>query len=513
MPEAFPESRSLWMTEAIPLPPALDRSVEADVCVVGAGIAGLTTAYLLARAGKSVVVLDKGPIGGGQTERTTAHLANAIDDRYVQIERLHGREGARLAAESHTEAIAWIEHIAEQEKIACDFLRVDGHLFLSPGDPLDLLMNELEAARRAGLSQVELLERAPLAGFDTGPCLRFPAQAQFHPLKYLAGLARGFTRLGGRIFSEAPVEKVAGGKVAAVTTRGGQTVTAAAVVVATNSPINDMFAMHTKQYAYRTYAISAPIPRGSVPLGLYWDTQEAYHYVRVQPGGDDATDFLIVGGEDHHTGHDDEGTARYGKLEAWARERFPTMGKVAFRWSGQVLETIDGLAFIGRNPMDADNVFIITGDSGMGMTHGTLGGILVSDLILGRKETEGWAKLYEPSRKTLRALGTFAKEASQMAWQYTDWLTPGEVASADEIPTGSGAILRRGLAKVAAYRDEKGLVHEVSATCPHLGGVVCWNAAERTWDCPCHGSRFDRLGKVIAGPAITDLAPAEEAGD
>jgi Rieske Fe-S protein len=180
---------------------------------------------------------------------------------------------------------------------------------------------------------------------------------------------------------------------------------------------------------------------------------------------------------------------------------------VEFRWSGQVMETIDGLAFIGRNPLDEADVFIVTGDSGMGMTHGTIAGILLTDLILGRENP--WETLYDPARKTLGAAGEFAKENLNVLRQYGDWLTGGEVASVEAVQPGTGAILRRGLTKVAAYRDEQGVLHERSAICPHLGCIVAWNEAEKTWDCPCHGSRFDRHGTVLNGPANSDLSPVE----
>jgi Rieske Fe-S protein len=215
---------------------------------------------------------------------------------------------------------------------------------------------------------------------------------------------------------------------------------------------------------------------------------------------------LIVGGEDHKTGQAGDHEERYARLEAWARERFPMIQGVEFRWSGQVLETIDGLAFLGRNPLDEPNVFIATGDSGMGMTHGTIAGMLLTDLILGRENP--WATLYDPARKTLRAIGEFARENLNVLAQYADWLTPGDVSSPEEVRPGTGAVVRRGLAKVAVYRDEQGVLHERSAACPHLGCVVGWSDAEKTWDCPCHGSRFDRYGRVLNGPANRDLTPA-----
>lgn len=509
------KNQSIWAATAkMPTYSPLQENAHADVCIVGAGIAGLTTAYLLTQAGKSVVVLDDGPLAGGVTEVTTAHLSNAVDDRYFEIERWHGEAGARLAAESHTAAIRRIEAVVKKEKIDCDFERLDGYLFLPPGEKAELLDRELAAAHRAGLNGVEKIGRAPWQSFDTGPCLRFPNQGQFHPLKYLAAVAKAIERDGGKLFTKTHVDQIDGGPPARIKA-GSLVVTADAVVVATNAPINDLLVIHTKQAPYMTYVIGARVPRGSVTKALYWDTQNPYHYVRLQGvnnGGKARNDqrecdLLIVGGEDHKTGQADDTRERHGRLETWARARFPMMEEVEFTWAGQVMETIDGLAFIGRNPLDKDNVFVVTGDSGMGMTHGTIAGILLTDLILGRENP--WATLYDPSRKTLRAAGEYAQRGLNMAAQYTDWVTGGDVNSADEIAKDSGAVLRRGLTKVAVYRDEKGELHERSAVCPHLGCIIGWHPTEKTWDCPCHGSRFDKLGKVVNGPANKELPPLE----
>jgi glycine/D-amino acid oxidase-like deaminating enzyme/nitrite reductase/ring-hydroxylating ferredoxin subunit len=497
--------QSVWAASAaMPVFPALERNVHVDVAVVGAGICGLTTAYLLARAGRRVAVIDDGPIAGGMTQMTTAHITNMMDDRYFEVEKVHGREGARLAADSHTAAIERIEMICKQEEIDCDFTRVDGYLFLAPGDSRETLEKELEAAHRAGLRAVELLERTPFPTFDTGPCLRFPKNAQFHPLKYLDGVARAIVHEGGQIFCNSHADRIEGG-VPCVVHVGKHVVTADAVVVATNVPVNDRVAIHTKQAPYMTYVIAARLPAGSVPQVLSWDTGDPYHYIRTYE------DLLLVGGEDHKTGQADDTAERFARLEAWARERFPAMGPVEFHWGGQIMETQDYLAFIGRNPMDHENIYVVTGDSGMGITHGTIAGMLISDLILGRPNP--WEKLYEPSRVRLGAAADFARENANVALQYTEWVTGGDVSSVDEIQPGSGAIVRRGLEKLAVYRDEKGAVHERHAACPHLGCVVQWNRAETTWDCPCHGSRFDPYGKVINGPANRDLAPAVRSRD
>jgi glycine/D-amino acid oxidase-like deaminating enzyme/nitrite reductase/ring-hydroxylating ferredoxin subunit len=498
---------SIWMaTKAMPSQPTLTEDTRADVCVVGAGIAGMTTAYLLARSGKSVVVLDDGPIGGGMTGRTTAHLVTALDDRYFELEKLHGEKGAKLAAESHAASIDQVERIVTEEKIECEFERLDGYLFVPPGESKDVLDRELEAAHRAGLTDIEIVARAPIESYDTDTALRFPRQAQFHPLKYLAGLAHAIKRDGGRIYTQTHASKIEGGDTALIETSHAWVVTADSVVVATNTPVNDLVAIHTKQSAYLTYVIGARVPSGSVARALFWDTPHPYHYIRVESA--DGYDVLISGGEDHKSGQKDDANVRFAALERWTRTRFPMMTEIEFRWSGEVMEPIDGLAFIGRNPMDHDNVFIATGDSGNGMTHGTIAGMLITDLIIGKENA--WAALYDPSRKTLRSLGKFVKENINVAEQYGDIVTRGEVDTTDEIVPGKGAIIRRGLKKIAAYKDEAGNVHELSAVCRHLGCIVDWNSLEKTWDCPCHGSRYDALGRVIMGPANNDLPPVEK---
>ena len=494
---------SPWMATAdVPSFPPLAEDAECDVCIVGAGIAGLTTAYTLARAGKRVIVLDDGPVGGGETGRTTAHLSWALDDYYVEIEKVHGRDGARVAAESHRSAVDRIEAICREEHIECDFERVDGYWFAAKLDDTKLLDAEADAARQAG-AVAERVVGVPGVPFETPAALRFPNQGQFHPLKYMAGLARAAVRHGARIHCGSHVAELEKKpRRPQVKTSDKHTVTADAVVFATNSPVNDWVAMHTKQAAYRTYAIAVRIPRGSVPRALYWDTESPYHYVRLAnaPDGDV---LLIVGGEDHKTGQAADLEVRFGRLLEWSRRHFPMAGDIAFRWSGQVLEPNDYLAFLGRNPGD-ENVYIATGDSGHGMTHGTIAGMLIPDLILGVESR--WEKLYDPARKTLRSAPEFVKENVNVAAQYRDWVTPGEVSSPDDVKPGTGAIMRDGAKKFAVYRDEEGALHVRSAVCPHLYCIVDWNSVEKTWDCPCHGSRFDAYGRVVNGPAIGDLA-------
>jgi glycine/D-amino acid oxidase-like deaminating enzyme/nitrite reductase/ring-hydroxylating ferredoxin subunit len=501
----MPPTISLWhQTFSVPPRPPLEESLSVDVCVVGAGIAGLSVAWALARAGKKVVVLDLDQIGSGESGRTTAHLTNALDDRFATLEKARGAESARLAAESHTAAINRIEETVRLEGIDCDFERLDGYLFCGGDDTPELLDEELAATHRAGLIDVTRVDRAPIRGWNSGPALRFPNQGRFHVLKYLEGVARGIEKAGGAIYGETKVESVKGGTPAKVKVESGKTVTARDVVVCTNGAISDMTVTHLKQAPYRTFVVAFTVPRGSVNDALYWDTPDPYHYVRLQRLND-ASDALIVGGEDHKTAHADDAGDRFGRLEQWTRERWPVAGARLTQWSGQVLEPNDYLAFIGPNPDGAEHVWLATGDSGMGMTHGTIAGILLEALIMGKRHP--WAKLYDPKRITLhpRELGTVAKENVDVALQLADYVTPGQVDDVASIARGEGRVIRRGRHKIAAYRDEQGTLHERSAVCTHLKCIVDWNTAEKSWDCPCHGSRFDAYGQVINGPAVEDL--------
>ncbi len=475
------------------------RDVAYDVCVVGGGIAGLTTAYLLAGEGKSVAVLEaRDRLAGGETELTTAHLAWAIDDRFSHVESVRGADAARLAAASHRGAIDFIEDTARRHAIDCDFRRVDGYLFPGTDGP-DALRQEEETLRRLDLP-FELVARLP---FASGPALRFPAHGQFHPLKYLTGVAREFRNRGGVVHTQTRVTNITAGEPAVVETEAGPKVTAGSVVVAANAPFGAGTTLHAKVAAYTTYAVAVPVPVGTLASGLYWDTEDPYHYVRVQPK-DDRHEYLIVGGEDHKTGQADDQDQRWGRLEAWARKRVPGLGPATYRWSGQVFETPDGLGLIGRA---GENLCVVTGDSGMGLTHGTLGAQLVTNLVLGRPDER--AGLYAPDRWMPAAARTLLGENLNLAAQYRDWLTGGDVSSADAIPPGHGAVVRRGLTKLAVYRAEDGTAKEFSATCPHMGCVVRWNPGETTWDCPCHGSRFSAAGEVTHGPAVSGLKPVE----
>ena len=497
------KTQSLWMdTEVAPDAKRLTRDERADIVIIGSGIAGLSTAYELSQAGHSVVVIDRGKIAKGMTSRTTAHLTSPSDDGFASVTKVRGEERAREFYQSHSAAIDRIEAIQEKEKIECNFRRLDGFLFPALGKkPQDELGSEYEAAKSIGVD-VEWHTGLPFKGLGDLRCLRYANQATFHPLRYLRGLAGAIEAKGGKLFADTRVDEVEeNGDEVIIHTETGRSVRAPWAVVATNSPINDRVAIHTKQAPYRTYAMAITIPKDTLKDGLYWDTLDPYHYLRLQPGRGNF-DYVIVGGADHKTGASDDGEERHEAIEAWARNLLPKLGSVTHRWSGQVMDPIDYSAFIGRNPGN-ERVFVVTGDSGQGMTHGVVASLLISNLILQGKAD--WLELYDPARKTITAVHNFISENVTPLKNFAEYVAPGEISSLDELRPGEGAIMRRGLQKIAAYRDPKGNLYLRSAQCTHLGCHIHWNSLETCWDCPCHGSHFAPDGTALNGPAVSPL--------
>jgi glycine/D-amino acid oxidase-like deaminating enzyme/nitrite reductase/ring-hydroxylating ferredoxin subunit len=478
-------------------------NLQTDVCIVGAGIAGLSVAYALVQNGASVTVVDDGPVGGGETGRTSAHLSSALDDRYYHLESLFGEAGARLAAQSHRAAIDSIEATAARLAIDCELRRVDGYLFgarpMRDAGLAPELARELAAATRAGLEVAEL-ERAPLP-FDTGRCLRFSDQAEFQPVAYLRGLAAAIVAAGGRIHTGVRVDAIEGGDAPHVQLASGHVIHAEAIVDASNASITSRYDLPLRQAAYRSYVIGFELAPRAIPHALYWDTEDPYHYLRIASGAD-GRDILLVGGADHRTGHGDP-TAAWGALEAWTRDRIPSAGAAVTRWSGQIMEPADALGYIGA-ARGQPNVFVVSGDSGNGLTNGAIAGLLLPALIRG--EPHPWAALYAPTRGRHHGLGTLLREAASSTAPYADWLAPAEVESLAEIAPGHGAVLRHGAHRIAAHRDLAGGSCLRSARCPHMHAVVRWNPLERSWDCPAHGSRFDPCGSVINSPSAHDLS-------
>ena len=511
-------TRSTWIADADrePSRPPLSADVTCDVCVVGAGIAGLSVAYRLAKSGKRVVVLDAGPVAGGQSGRTTGFLNSYPDDGLTRLASKHDEQTAKLAVESYKDAINFIEGVCRDEDIDGGFVRCEEDFFVDPqGDDQDFLDKEMELANRIGWDEVRFADRARVPGLDTGRCLVFSNQAKTHGGRYLSGLATACERHGVTIHNDTRVMDLAGGDEPYVKTQAGHTVKCDWVVTCTCSPVNppvtDLLHLHVRQVPYRAYAIAIEVGDADVPDVMYSDTAEPYHYVR--PEIVDGKRVLIVGGEDARTageGHDDP--ARFDRLDAWARQRWPGLGTRTHAWSGQCFEPDDHLAFIGRDPGGKEHSLIATGDSGQGLTHGTLAALILGDTVLG-VAAKPYASIYEPSRIAPKAALEFVKEITPAAAHYVELVTPGEVGSVDEIPVGEGRVIRSGLTKQAVYRDPSGTLHACTAICPHAGGVLHWNDMEKSWDCPVHGSRFaPEDGRCITPPAFGPLSKVDVAG-
>ena len=499
---------SLWVAETEPLPfPPLETDAECDLVVIGSGIAGLSSAYEASRFGTKVIVIDRGDIARGMTARTTAHLASEIDDRYFDLIRAVGEDRARIYHESQLAAVSRIEAICRDEGIDADFTRLDGYLVAADSVDMGELAEEYEACRKLEVA-VEWADEAPVTLPPGTRALKFANQGRFHPLKYCAGLALAIQKHGGKLHGHtAYVGHDEDGDGVTIRTEEGRTIRAGAALFATNSPVNDRIAIHTKQVPMRTYVVAGRVPSGSVEDALVWDTLKPYHYVRLQLAVDDF-DWLIVGGEDHRTGTENDMEARFARLEAWTRERFPDFTEVEHRWSGQVMEPIDFLPYSGRD--GSDRIYVHSGDSGQGITNGVAGAL--NFIALYRNDKAHFADLFDPGRKPTAGLtlGEYMKGQGPVVANLGEYLGGGEVNSVDAIPAGEGAIVRRGLAKHAVYRGEDGELVERGAVCTHVGCIVHWNNFEKCWDCPCHGSQFLPDGTVINGPAVRPLAAIEE---
>jgi glycine/D-amino acid oxidase-like deaminating enzyme/nitrite reductase/ring-hydroxylating ferredoxin subunit len=469
----------------------LDEDIDTDVVIIGGGIAGLSIAYALSRRGLRCVVIERDLIGStGPARLESAHLAEALDGRYFRLENIYGTENAALVAQSHSAAIQAIRDTIRDEAIECDFQILDGYLSLHPSDKIKTLRQEFEATRRAGLP-TELVSHAPGIRLRERISLKFPAQAQFNPRKYALGLSRAILRYGGKIFTGTRAIDV---NTSGATTTGGR-VSANHIVVATSTPLNTV-RIHVKQLAYRSYVIGLLVHKGRIPANLWWDTGDQhavwsttpYHYARVQPFNDQY-DMLICGGEDHRItdrvqdDRDDED--HFNHLEAWAYDHFPAAEKIVYRSSHLRMEPIDSLGYIGRNPGDS-NLYIATGDAGTGLTYAAIAGLLIPDLISGRKNP--WEDLYNPSRTPVQVLGEFLGESRDMSYGYRDLRVSADDAAEHALSNDEGAVIRIHGRRIAVYRDGRGELHAHLASCPHVGCGLHWDSHERSFECPCHAS-------------------------
>jgi glycine/D-amino acid oxidase-like deaminating enzyme/nitrite reductase/ring-hydroxylating ferredoxin subunit len=487
-------TRPLWQRPLQPPSfPPLSADLHVEVAVVGGGITGLTTALLLAEAGKRVALLEARQLGAGVTGHTTAHLTEAIDTRYHELESKLGRDAARLVRASSRAAIEKIAELAGN--VDCGFQRLSGYLYTDKQSQLSELDAELLAAERAGAS-VERSE-VPLPLTISGG-LAFRDQAQFLPLSYLSALAARLSQTNAVIYEGVSVLDVeTKGQLRLLTDRD-HSVVADAVVLATHAPFAKL-TLQLELAQYRSYVIAGR--SATPPAGLFWDMQDPYHYIRSATVNGES--YLIVGGADHRTGTVPDGGAEapYQELDALGAQ----LGIQAdARWSAQVVESADGLPFIGQLNPD-ERVFVAQGFAGNGMTFGTLSAMLLCDSLLGRDNP--YAELYRPSRfKPQAALGSVVTENLETAGHLVSGhLKPVSHEPISELAIGQGRIIKSGGEKLAVYRDQDGAVHALSAICTHQGCQVAFNAMERSWDCPCHGSRFDIDGRVLDGPAKRPL--------
>jgi glycine/D-amino acid oxidase-like deaminating enzyme/nitrite reductase/ring-hydroxylating ferredoxin subunit len=508
MPAKNTNTTSIWATSAtFPQFAKLAEDLVTDVVVVGAGMTGLSTAYLLAKSGKRVVVLERERCAMTDTGHTSAHLTMVTDARMTELAKRFGRNHAQAIWDAGLAAIGTIDEVVREHAIDAGFEWVDGYLHAPLNDAtneeVERLQEDARLARDLGFD-AEYVEAVPLVNL---PGIRFADQARIHPRSYLAGVATAFVALGGHIYEHSTADKFCDDPRAVKV--AGHTVRCEDVVTATHNPLVGLAGLagatlfQTKLALYTSYVIAGRAPRGVTSDALWWDTGDPYSYLRIEPHRD--FDVVIFGGEDHKTGQQGDTLACYRRLEERLTAILPRV-EVTHRWSGQVIETSDGLPYIGQS---ADHQHAATGYAGNGLTFGTLAAIMISDAILGRSNP--WAELFDPSRKALtRGLWDYLTEnVDYPYYMIRDRFAGPDAQSLRAVKRCQGKIIERNGTKVAAYRDQAGAVTLRSAICTHMGCTVGWNTAERTWDCPCHGSRFKPTGDVISGPAEAPLAKVE----
>jgi glycine/D-amino acid oxidase-like deaminating enzyme/nitrite reductase/ring-hydroxylating ferredoxin subunit len=503
------ESKSYWFdSAAIPRFGTLERDVKVDVAVIGAGITGLTAAYLLKRADRTVAVIDRQRAGGVDTMSTTAHLTCVTDADLATLVKDFGVDHARAAWDAGLAAILEIDTIVSRENIDCGFEWVPGCKFAAltanAEQEAPKLRREAELAVELGFDG-RFLESIP---FLERPGVELDGQARFHPRKYLAALAALIDGNGSHVFEHTESEEVCGTPLSVKA--NGRTIACDYVVIATHTPLmgKTNLALATlfqsKLFLYTSYVLAGQVPKGIVPDALFWDTADPYHYLRLDPRRD--FDYVIFGGKDHKTGQANDTEARYRSLATTLKQIVPHI-QITHRWSGQVIATNDGLPYIGET---SSRQFAATGYAGNGMTFGTLAGMMARDAVLGRRNP--WDELFDTGRTKIKGgVWNYLKEnADYPYYMIRDRIAGPQAKTLRAVGRGSGKIVDLKGTHVAAYRSASGRLTLLSAVCTHLGCDVEWNEAESTWDCPCHGSRFRPTGEVLSGPAESALKELPE---
>jgi glycine/D-amino acid oxidase-like deaminating enzyme/nitrite reductase/ring-hydroxylating ferredoxin subunit len=495
---------SYWIdsTEPTSYPPLRD-TIEVDVAVVGGGITGLTTAYLLAKEGRTVAVIDSKRIVRGVTGYTTAKLTAGHGVLYAELIERFGERRARIYAESNQRAVDRVREIASELGIDCDLEAMSNYVYGESPEDAERIRREVDAAQLLGLP-ASFVTETPLP-YDVSGAIRLDDQAQFHPRKYLLPLAAAVEGAGGWVFEETMVVDVKDGSPSEVRTRTGS-IRARDTVLASHIPFLDRGLFFAKVHPHRSYAVAARTDPSRIPEGMFLNAGTPTRSVRsiVQDG----SRLLLVGGDGHKPGADPDTVRHYDTLERFARE-FDPAAEVTHTWSTQDYMSVDRVPYMGRLTRRSRHVFVATGFGKWGMSNGTVAATILADLVLGREND--WLELYDAKRLELRASARrFVTENAKVAGHFVaDRVSPPGPRAPEELQPGEGAVVRRGGQLVAISRGDDGTLSAVSAACTHLGCIVAWNPAERSWDCPCHGSRFGADGKVIQGPAIDELAPRE----
>ncbi|MDX3323447.1 MULTISPECIES: FAD-dependent oxidoreductase [Streptomyces] len=497
-------AESYWMATAPGTAwPELETDATADVAVIGAGMAGLSTAWELAAAGRKVIVLEADRVAAGVTGHTTAKLTAAHSLVYERLRRTRGSEGARQYASTQQAAVERVASVAAELGIDCDFERASALTFTTAPDERAAFEAEADAAAEAGLD-ADFVTETDLP-FPVAAAVRVRDQAQFHPRKYLLALANDLTARGGVIHERTRVTGLSEGSPCTVTTERGTTITAQDVVIATHYPVFDRALHFARLSPRRELVVAAPLPRSEAPDHMYITDDMGKRSVRTAPL-DEGRRLLIVTGESFTPGTGDT-SARFRRLDAWMHDHFP-VGTTIYRWAAQDNDVSDGVPLVGPYHPGARHVYVATGFGGWGMSGGAMAGQLLASALTGAEF--GGAGLYDPRRlwSTLREGPALLKQQAEVAQHFVgDRLKTTHVDSVAEIAPGSGGVVRVEGRRCAVYRDADGTAHAVSARCTHLGCLVAFNEAETAWECPCHGSRFGIDGEVLHGPALRPLPP------